>query len=229
MLHDLVRQAVMRGLPHTTADEADLQGLSVQDLLTAYYTWTARQVSARPRRVHVSAELASKKAALPLAEQVGLRAVLDAAARGADLRPHLSTGSACGFDRKGRAKPGRRRGDLDLLLGSWGLHHLHLSTTLRPDGWGERTAEVLIAAVQPDDLFAVDVVLHGAKNDRWWTVRPDLLSIMARNWPETTSLLRPAQTEMRATQTFGLEEQLQLRHAGVTVLRPSADRSADAR
>lgn len=218
LLHDLVRQAILAGLPHETAGEPVLAALGVQDLLIAYYTWSSRQISARARTVHLSSQLHARREALTVDAQVGLAAVLDLAHRGVDLGPYLSVGSACGFDATARARPGRRRADLDLLLGSWGLHHLHLSTQLRPNGWAKRTKEVLIAAVRRDHFFALDVVPHGARNDRWWTVRPDLLSIMASNWPEQEFLLRPTRSNLTLAQTFTLEEQLQLRQAGVTVL-----------
>lgn len=218
LLHDLVRQAIITGLPHEPADEPALAALGVQDLLIAYYTWSSRQISARARTVHVSSQLEARRETLAVDVQAGLAAVLDFAHRGIDLRPHLSTGSACGFDATARARPGRRRADVDLLLGSWGLHHLHLSTQLRPGGRAKRTKEVLIAAVRREEFFALDVVPHGAGNDRWWTVRPDLLSIMASNWPAQEFLLRPARSNLTLAQTFTLEEQLQLRQGGVTVL-----------
>ena len=71
----------------------------------------------------------------------------------------------------------------DGLLWDYGMHHFHLSRTLEPSGFAERSDYLLFAAVSDSDAFFVDVRRHHDPKGLQW-VRQDLLGIMHSNWPE---------------------------------------------
>jgi hypothetical protein len=110
--------------------------------------------------VHVAASLRC-----PDKVEAGYRAVLEKARVGGALNPHpsRSIGSAAGVH--------------DQLLNDWGMHHLHLGLALEPDGFVERTDELLFAIVHPTVMFLVAVGMHGD-----WTVRR-LLDAVNADWP----------------------------------------------
>lgn len=88
---------------------------------------------------------------------------------GEDLTPHLST----------------RFLDInyhDPLMNDRGLHHLHLGSKLRGDGFIERTGALLFAKVTEESLYVVAVLDH----DDWANER--LLEEIVASWPE---LLEP--------------------------------------
>lgn len=219
-----MRAFILRELPHPPRDAVSLQEADLPRLATLYFTWQQRQVSNRPRQILMSTQLQQHRSLLAQDEHLGLDLLLRKLAVGDDVRPHLSTDSACGYDGRGRAKPGRYRKDLDRLLGAWGLHHFHLSTGLRSDGWAERSKHVLIARVEPDRFVAVAVVPHGQVNDPLWTVRPDLLEIIAGNWTEAEVSLNAAPAGYKLSRTYTPQELLRLRNAGVSVLVEVMDR-----
>lgn len=221
-----VRRVVLERLPHRKADQAGLIAQDTGALLIDYFNWRARLISARPRRVHVSVELAASRASLPAEVDQGLQMALAAAEAGDDLSSRLSR-RITGFDAAGRRgrplQPGKEdvglagRRDLDLLLNDWGLHHLHLSLTPEASGREGRSGLVLIAAVTATDFYAVNVIEHGA-HDPMWTVNETLLPIVARNWPDNDELLMRSRFVTGLSRSVSVEEHKQLRQAGVSVL-----------
>lgn len=63
------------------------------------------------------------------------------------------------------------------MLHDFGLHHLHLGTTLARNGRITRTGDLLLVLVRPDDAYLVDVRAHGCWSDQ------DLIEIIHANWP----------------------------------------------
>ena len=85
-----------------------------------------------------------------------------------------------------------------LLLNDWGIHHLHITTKLDPDGFVERKRSkspkpLLFAAFRPDDAYLIDLMQHGD-----WT-HEHLVEVMVREWPnaglalELKAILTPGQ------------------------------------
>ena len=73
---------------------------------------------------------------------------------GEDLTPRLSRGVKTAYEPKPmRDKRLHRRRDLDLLIADWGVHHLHLGTTVCADGFVERGDDLLFAAFGDDTAY----------------------------------------------------------------------------
>jgi hypothetical protein len=120
------------------------------------------QISRHPRKVIDSRELSC-----PSGLEAGLALLRQTVEAGGDLRPHLS----------------RRLTDLDFddsLLNDWHIYHLHLGTTLEPDGFMKRTGPVLLARFEDDAAYFLAMETHGA-----WTSQR-LLEILDSNWPSVT-------------------------------------------
>jgi hypothetical protein len=149
--------------PATTTDGEGAWRLAVR-----YWNALQRRITPRARTVHWSNELSARRPQLSSELQQGLDAIAAEVERGDDLFPRLSTKVS-------------RLDKYDPLLNDWGLHHLHLGpSTAR----GARTGPVLIAGVGANDMYFVDVHLHGREvpeHEPWSNA--DLLEIVHTNWP----------------------------------------------
>ncbi|MER2058058.1 MAG: hypothetical protein ABTA16_04495 [Niallia sp.] len=67
----------------------------------------------------------------------------------------------------------------DDLLNDWGIHHLHLGTTLESNGFVNRTGPVLFARFDEQNTYLINVWSHGN-----WT-NQDMICIIHNNWPES--------------------------------------------
>jgi hypothetical protein len=171
-----IRSQVLERIPQGELSEEEVQYLSdlpVRELLSVYYNWRNRFVSARPRTVHQSKELIVKN-------RPEVQKLAQKIQAGCDLSPHLSTRVEEIINLK-RGKPGSlgSRPDLDLLLNDWGIYHLHLSDVDRGDGYVVRTGDLLFAAFRRTDAYLLDVLGHGAWIDQ------SLVEIAKTNWPES--------------------------------------------
>src|SRR5450432_67714 len=141
-------------------------GLGHDELCHRYMNLQRRLVARRPRTIFKAAEFTC-----PPEFAVGLSQAQQRIESGHDLRPHLSQGLT----------------DLDshdMLLNDWGIHHLHLGTTLGSDGFVERTGPVLFARFVEDVAYLLTVLPHGS-----WAWQ-DFVGILHRNWPESISRYR---------------------------------------
>ncbi len=140
-----------------------------------------------------------------------LAAIIASIQSGADLKPHLSRGIKIAHDPAADAtgKLGRRM-DRDLLIADWGVHHLHLSTTIESDGFVSRTGDLLFAAFTPDDAYLINIYPHGS-----WALK-EVLETTVRNWPEAGLLSRVHYVVGLLTQEYTDEERWALRNAGTT-------------
>jgi hypothetical protein len=123
-----------------------------------------RNISTRPRNVKRAKELT-----FPPAFHHTIEAIAHKATVGEPLTPHLS----------------KRLLDLnyhDSLLNDWGLHHLHLSTSVGASGFVDRTGPLLFAHVTNGTFHMVTVLEHGSWTNKY------LLETLLNNWPE---LLEP--------------------------------------
>ena len=100
---------------------------------------------------------------------------------GEDLKPFLSDKiSTHGyvrpiFDEGGTIK-GTRWGDKDYALNCYETHHLHLDTSIRPNGWSGRTKDLLYIIFGRETAFLIMVGNHKSFDDvdeegRWWKYR----------------------------------------------------------
>jgi hypothetical protein len=96
---------------------------------------------------------------------------LQKVANGDPLRPHQSKLAANADYNDG-------------LLNDWGIDHFHLGTTLRADGWIERSGPLLYALVTESDFYCIAVQAHGA-----WTQQQMIETIHA-NWPSSIAASR---------------------------------------
>jgi hypothetical protein len=177
-----LREGLIAALPLRTSEREAVALRSTEQLVIDHLTWASRRISRRARRVHLSDAARRGGAITDPGVGRGLQHVLLQARTGQDLTPHLSRQTRFAYAWRRRSGQPLRLG-LDRLLHAWGVHHLHLGTRIEEDGFIERTEPVLMAVVRPDDFYAVDVVPHDDA-DPLWTVNVDLLTTIARTWPD---------------------------------------------
>lgn len=192
-LERVIRRHILDAIP--SADRAKLRSAALDDLLIEYCVWRGRFVAPLPRHVHRSPELMADAKATE--HRTALETIQTALRRGADINPYLSRG----LKRIGR----------DRLLADWGIHHLHLSTTLEPDGFVKRTGDVLFAAVTDSDAFLLGIYDH-PRHANW--AAEEIFAVLVRNWPDS-GLVIQMQGVVRLTKAPSDEERRQLRNAGV--------------
>jgi hypothetical protein len=193
----------------------DLRTMPLAGLLHVYGTWRSRFVPQRPRTVHSSDALLAGNHPAYLGP--GLGAVLHDLAVGGDLRRYLPTGIETVYDPRARfgnlaRHPPRRRQDRDLLLSSWGIHHLHLSAgphRTKPHFSG-RTDDVLFVAFRGDDAYLIDLVPHQAN----WAAL-SILETIVRNWPNAGIIGQPLADVSMTQPNWSDDDALELREAGV--------------
>ena len=178
MIDELERRVCAHLLAQMPSDPSgELAALDVGTLLAIYGNWRSRYVRPRPRNARLSEELQASS------KRLEYKAVVDeivaAIEAGKDLSPHLSRGILTAYEPTAqRPRNIAGRTDLDLLISDWGLHHLHLTTEMCPDGFYERTGDLLFAKFTDDDAFLIAILGHGRWADK------NLLRILVHNWPD---------------------------------------------
>jgi hypothetical protein len=205
-LEERTREAVVAAMPTDTS--GTLASMDFAGLLIAYGNWRSRQVPLRPRSVHRSPELQSSAKATE--HKAAFDTIITEIESGADLTPHLSSAIEYAHDAEAKRRGRQRRRDRDRLLASWGVHHLHLSTTVRPDGFVERTRDLLFVIFAPDDAYLIGIYPHGS-----WAIK-DMAATIVRNWPGVSSLHRLPSMQITGPEPTD-DERLELHEAGVTV------------
>jgi hypothetical protein len=183
-LSESLRNYVLANLPHdrTNADVVTaLREMATAQLLVTYINWQNRFISASPRKVLQSSTFAANP--LVQARSKTIRKIAKDIERGNDLTKYLSRGVRVGFSlpRDPGNKELHRRRDLDLLLNDWGIHHLHISTTVEADGFVERDGPLIFAAFKEQTAYLIDVMSH-----RDWT-NDHLIQVIVRSWPNVSS------------------------------------------
>ena len=155
-------------------------------------------IPARARDCHVSGEMRASPKFTEHSQ--ALETIINMIETGADLTPHLSKKATIanipGADRK---QPGRRD-DRDLLLGDWGVYHLHLAP--------EHADDLVFAMFTRTDAYLIGIYDH-----RSWGLTEVLKIVVAQ--------LAEGRADALETHAIGLdperteEERLQLRKAGV--------------
>lgn len=121
-LRDEVRAYVLGRMPKDPSGE--LAAMDLSSLLIAYGNWQGRYVRVRPRVVRESRELRANPKYTDHAQ--ALAAVRAEISAGRDLTSRLSSQVTTAYVPRGERRVGKHRPDQDLLLGDWGIHHLHL-------------------------------------------------------------------------------------------------------
>ena len=176
VIQESIRQWVLTNLPYdqtNAALDAYLKGLDASRLLIVYYNWDKRFIRPRRRAVNQSNALRRNPLATQLASE--LAHIIDDIEDGRDLTRYLSEDIV----RAVVDVPGRNvsRRDLDLMLNDWAVHHLHLSTTMQPNGFVVRSDPLLFVAFRPEAAYLIDIMKHGD-----WT-RDHVLEVMIDEWP----------------------------------------------
>jgi hypothetical protein len=174
-LLESVRQWVLANLPYDRGDAAlvaYLNGLDAGRLLIAYHNWANRFIKPQPRTVHKSKAFERNPIAAQRATDLALL-VADIEA-GRDLTKYLSREVV----RTPARVPGGPRPDLDLMLNDWGVHHLHISSTIEADGFVQRDRPLVFASFAAQAACLIDIMHHGdwAKNH--------VLEVLADEWPD---------------------------------------------
>jgi hypothetical protein len=175
----------------------ELLSIPLRDLLTTFFNSQDRLIPARARDCHVSAEMRASPKFTEHSQ--ALETIINMIETGADLTLHLSKKATIahvpGADRK---QPGRRD-DRDLLLGEWGVYHLHLAT--------EHADDLVFAMFTRTDAYLIGVYDH-----RSWGLT-EVLKIVVRNWPNAGLMFETHAIGLDPERTD--EERLQLRKAGI--------------
>jgi hypothetical protein len=144
-----VREYVLRKMPDDHSGE--LSAMNLRSLLTTFFNWQGRHLSARPRACHISEEMQSSA---KLAEhRAAIDALIDKIEKGEDLTPHLSKKAAIAHTPGADGKQPGSRQDRDLLLGEWGVHHLHLDAIHAND--------LAFAMFTSTDAYLIGIYQHG--------------------------------------------------------------------
>lgn len=207
-----IREHVLTHLPCADADREALEKEKASDLLIIYANWLDRLIWAQPRRVHLSDALRANPLFSDVRFAGSLATICDRIERGDDLTPHLSRGLHVGYEAPSdEPKKLNRRRDLDLLLGDWGIHHLHLSTHVEADGFVTRTDPLLLGVFKPDNAYLIDIIEHGE-----WS-RESIMKTAVRAWPDA-GIAYELKGALGLARTYTDEERKQLRNAGVNVM-----------
>jgi len=179
-----------------------------EELCTMYLNALFRRVQAKPRNFHRSTQLA-----VPLDHQSGFDLLKEKVERGTDLTPHLS-----GLLSKEDFN--------DPLLNAWKIHHFHLGVNPHKNNPSlvERTGPILLALVEPDDFYAIDIIAHGKHGYPEVFYEQNLIEILHNNWPNMMNRYRLKNAKAAFPQPSNAEVKL-VRDAGITMIPQTADGS----
>lgn len=145
----------------------DAKGLNdPAEMIRAYLSVGRRLVSLQPRKV-----LKAKEFQCPPNHIQGLAKIESTIRSGGNLTPFLSDEI-------------KHRDFQDKLLLHWGIHHLHLGTKMRSDGFVKRTDDLLYCRIDKDCAYFINILPHG-----FWTEQ-NLLSVLHGNWPDSIKRFR---------------------------------------
>jgi hypothetical protein len=98
---------------------------------------------------------------------------------------------------------------LDLMLNDWGVHHLHISTQIEPNGFVKRDGPLLFAVFKPQVAYLIDIMKHGD-----WT-RDRVLEVLATEWPDE-GVIYEVKGILDGPKSYSNEERAKLRAAGLS-------------
>jgi len=198
-----IRQHILAVLPHEGRETTTLAARDASALLPLYFNWRGRFVPVRQRIVHKAPALITNPLASDPAYKPALEHIISAIEVGDDLKCYLSRGVEHGYHTSGEKH-------LDLLLNDWSIHHLHLSTTVKSNGFVQRTKHLLFAAFRRDDAYLIDILPH---KDAW--TKESLIRVIVQEWPDA-GLVTRLQGVARLELPISEQERAGLRGAHVT-------------
>lgn len=141
--------------------------------------------------------------------------------QGKDLTKYLSRRVKIGFELP--PNPAKKKLNklchLDLLLNEWRIHHMHLSTTIKPDGFVVGGKPLLFAMFIGEKAYLLDIANHKSFED------DQLVKIAVSNWPsdqlfpEIKGIVR-----LEKTTPYSTDDRKQLRAAGISSFVPIDNR-----
>jgi hypothetical protein len=176
---------------HLATKGIALDGTETDDeVVIGVFNRVMREISTKPRNAHKA-----KSFTVPAEYQSALAVVEKEIAGGADLTPRLSK-NLLDFE------------FVDSMLADFGIHHLHLGSTLEPSGFMERSGPLLYARFEPDDAFLLGIFRHGE-----WASN-ELIEILHANWPERIAHLK-MKGALGMQQAISSEDRKHLRKASI--------------
>jgi hypothetical protein len=129
-----------------------------------------------PRKVYLSSKVASLMKSS--SNKMKLKKIKDELSKGIDINRYLSKGIFYVYKE-------------DLLLTTWGIHHLHLSSKrTKHHYFMDRSDELLMAYFEGNSVYLLDVRKHVEKNEDdvnlVWT-RSEVFELLAKEFPEVMS------------------------------------------
>lgn len=178
---------------------------SVHEIARQYFNVLFREISAQPRKVHVSKKLLSS---LPTGDlRIAFDTIISNAKSGSLLNKYLSTELL---------NPSYK----DALLYDWCIHHLHLGT--KPDlgdpRFIERTNELLYVRVEDEDFYCIDILDHNPIDG---FANQGMVQIVHDNWPHLIN--RFALNAAKVSPNLTNEEIYKVRAVGATACVTVAD------
>lgn len=156
---------------------AHLETKDAHELSIIFLNQQSRLVPATPRKVLQSTSVKNNQLA---AEQQGaLEAIISDIEAGRSLKKYLSRSIKIATVLPSENPSSKHRPDLDLMLNAWGIHHLHLSTSVDNDVFVPRTRQLLFVVFNPDNAYLLDVKPHGCWNSKHF------IEILVREFPES--------------------------------------------
>lgn len=183
--------------------------LSLKDLGVEYYELIRRHIAPIPRNVYLSDRV---NAATQYRDAIAV--IVSKFEQGGSLTPYLSRSI-------------ERSGSRDPMMADWGIHHLHLGTSIEHHGFTTRTGDIVLAKVDLGNAYLIDILPHGPGHLPW--TETDIFETIHRNWPHLTSAWS-LPSIVAGDKRLSPTEHQQLRKAGIasfvtlsdgTVLMPS--------
>lgn len=101
------------------------------------------------------------------------------------------------------------------MLNDWGVHHLHISTQIDPDGFVNRSKQkpadepLLFAVFRKQTAYLIDIMKHGD-----WA-RDHVLEVLATEWPDE-GVIYEVKGILDGPKSYTDEERANLRAAGLS-------------
>jgi hypothetical protein len=178
-LYESIRQQVIRELPYDRGDCALVSALTAKDasdLLILWINWKERLIVPRPRKVLRSPTFDGNN--FVLTNRAIIQSICADIRRGDSLDKYLSKAITTGFTLPTKPTRPWKRKELDMLRGSWGIHHLHASLSVGGEVFVERRDELIFAVFQGDTAYLIDVMLHG----EW--AKESIIRTIVDTWPQ---------------------------------------------
>lgn len=146
----------------------EVAALPDADLPSHYFDAQRRRIASVPRTIEIGDNFVC-----PPDYEAGWTMLQEKVRKGEDINSHLSTRHTSLLNPDG-------------LLAEWGVHHLHLGTTLYPKkpAYVDRTGPLLYAIVGNEAFYAINVYDHHSFENI------DVVESIHRNWPEMISHYR---------------------------------------